>query len=573
MNLTTRQLRTALAGTVAVATLAGAAVFVATAGGDDGSASADAPAASDAPTTDAGSGSPGLPPGALAPDAITGAPDARPVASEEGPGITAVADAGITEPEVFVDEPALPGEPGVIEGLDLPVDPSPRAERTHEAVALEPVPKAPPTAPAAPASTDLVDGEPGDPPGPGFPAPGGFQVTPSSGLGGLSSNFSGCAVQCVEHAILTPNLQTPNLGLEVQMKVPARIDITLTNEDTGDTRSFTSGTFKTQWTTTLSPLDAATPYHLRFEAFDQQNQKQVYTHEFVTTTPLDLPDQIAGNEAGCGLQCVTVGDVETTDRFDVVEVHVETNTPAVLRAYVSTSAPGWVGDAPLMPAESEVAVPAGLATDWTFAVDGLAADTTYHVVVKATDADDQTAFALGEFHTDDEPPADVRVTFQQVFVQWDGDPHWGGLDRGELSFAWGFDGQAIGTRAEEKMDGGTYFDLTSHNEQWFAIDRDGGTLPNVMVRGSERDWDADFGEFCATGNGIPSAPIHLDDCDTKTNVAQTGNLTLADIEALPYCTSIGFEGAGIHDRCAQVFTPDMGDDYAKFEVIVSFWIL
>lgn len=562
-----RRFRNAIVGTLAVATLGGAVAVVAASPTRQTTTST---ATEVAPPDDAAvAPGPTTGPTATPSPTATDSPASDSPASDSAGGPAALSDAVIDEPADEIDEPDAPGNAGEVTGDDLPADPPP-APAPSGPVELQPVPKTPPPAPV-PDPIDLLDFDP-DPtppgPNPAVPTVGNLQVATANGVDDLASNFTGCALKCVEQAILTPNLQTPNLALAVETTVPARIDIRLTNQDTDGELYISSNTFKTEWNTVLGPLEEGTPYHLLFEAYDEEDQKQVYTHEFVSTARLALPDTLAGNESGCALQCIIEGVVNHTDSFDTVEVHVETDTPAVLRAYVSTAAPGWVGDTPLMPAESEVTVSPNLSTSWTFDVGGLAAETVYHVVVKATDDDGQTAFQVGQFTTDEEQPVDVLVTFRQIFVQWDGDKS--GVNRGELSFAWGFDGTPIGFRGEEKMDGGTIINLSSHNAQWFSLSND-GVLPKIMVRGTERDWDG-LVELCAQGTGIPSQPVYSPDCDSKTNVAQTGHWTLADIEELPACAAIGFEGAGIFDRCASIFTPDAGDDYAKFQVIVTFSI-
>lgn len=468
----------------------------------------------------------------------------------------------------FEEEPPAPGNPGEVGGggpAEVPDDPPAPTPPALDAVDLAPVPQPEPPDPPEPPVLPAIDFvAPTDDPEPPHTTVGDLvAVPPSPGIGSLAGNESGCALQCVKKAILQPNAMTPDVSLEVETTVAARIDVTLTDSVSGGELLFTSSGFKTKWQTVLQPLVPDRSYDLVLEAIDEDGQKQVHTHQFTTIEPVQLPGDLVGNATGCALQCITAGVVDHTAQFDVVSMHVTTDTPASLAVWVSTSEPGWVGGTPILPATAQVAVPGAMSTEWTFDVGGLAPDTTYHAIVRAEDENGQANHRIGSFHTAEEPSTPVRVEFEKVFVQWDGDPHWGGLDRGELSFAWGFDGQTLGTRGEEKLYGGDTVVLSSHNAQWFEVEP-GAHLPTIMLSGTERDVAVGY---CSYGYGVSSQPAHIKDCGWKINVATMPAVTVEMIEAMPSCAEFDLDA---DRRCASMFTPDKGDDYAKFQVIVSF---
>ena len=468
------------------------------------------------------------------------------------------------EPADEIDEPAAPDAPGQVEGDDTPDEPPP-PPTPGGAIEFEPVPKPIPPLPPIPGPTDLVlVTDPVDPT-PIPQGPGSFQVTPlPQHQGTITSGLTGCQLECVTSALLTANDFNADIGLATQTTVPVHFEIEVTKTGTDSSKFFNNPGYDTDWSTTLSPLQPDTTYDLTLIAIDQDGHSKLYEHQFTT---VDIIDGLNGNAQGCALYCLVDGQVSMTGSYDQVEVHLESNTPATLDVWVSTSEPGWVGESPLMPAEAKVHHSDNPSTSWTFDVTGLQADTEYHIVVRAEDGwgvDHQ----IGTFHTDPKPPVDVRVGFEQIDVTYDGDS--GALNRGELSFGWGFDGTAIGTRSEAKMHAGT-IDLSSNNFWWFQL-ADGEGLPNVMARATERDWDAKT-EFCTSGNGISSGPLYIPECDTKSNTAQLGSgFTLAEIEALPLCGSFGITTDHPGSRCAGIGTPDHGDDYARFTVVISFYI-
>jgi hypothetical protein len=479
------------------------------------------------------------------------------------------------EPSDEVDEPEAAGEPGVVEPVD-PVDP-PVLPPVGGPTDLAPVPKPTPPTPTIPGPVDLTTPPPAPHPSiddlvapidaTPFDGPTDFQVIPLPGhLDTLSSGLTGCELECVVTALLTANDVNPTVHLAVETTVPVHFEVEVAKVGGTGSTYFNNPGYDTSWNTALSPLQPDTTYDLTLIAIDQDGHSKIYEHQFTT---VDIVDGFAGNAQGCALQCLVEGTVDKTDSFDTVEVHLGSNSSAALTVWVSTSEPGWVGDIPLMPAEAVVFDSDTPSTSWTFDVDGLAGETTYHIVVRAED-DWGVDHQIGTFVTDQEPPTLVEITFEKIHVLYDGDS--GSLNKGELSFSWGFDGTSIGHRSEEKMHAGTVITLGGDNGAQFAVS-DELSVPNIGVAGSERDWDGKT-EFCAMGYGIPNVAMEIDDCDAKINVAQLGGGVwyLADVESAPTCASMGETIADADARCAWIGTPNHGGDYARFNVLISFSI-
>lgn len=462
-----------------------------------------------------------------------------------------------------LDEPAAPGVPGVVSGPDY-VETTPPAPEPGPTELLEPVPKPQPPKPAIPGPVDLLPGNGGGQPDPTpHQGPTDFQATPLPGhLGTITSGLTGCQLECVTKALLVSNALNANVVLDIAAKVPIHIEVAVTKTGTNSTKHFNKPGYATTWELSLAPLQPQTKYDLKLIVIDQDGHSRVFTHQFTT---VDVINGLAGNAQGCALQCITKGAVHKTGQFSTVQLQVETNSPARYDVWVSTSEPGTVGNAPILPIEAKVYENANPSTSATFDVTGLQADTVYHVIARAEDGWG-IDHRVGTFRTDAAPPVAVSVTFERIRVTYDGDK--GALNKGELSFRWGFGGEAIGHRGEEKMHAGTNIVLSSHNSRTFLLPADGWSLPWFGVSGAERDWDGKI-EFCAAGLGVASAPFHSPDCDTKTNVARTGEtFTESDLAGHLPCSYWGFTGAQADHTCVLLVTPDMGDDYAQFTALV-----
>jgi len=501
----------------------------------------------------------------------------RPAADDGADGSTVVAPNETTGSETSSDPAAGPspsgssnpddpetveGNPGVIvpgagtspTGSQTPVGPSSPPPLEVEDVDFVPVPK--PSTPPPVEAIDLLlvgSSNPG--------SPGGNGGAP----GGLAPNVSGCALDCVTKAVLTPNLTTPNLELDVETTVAARIDITMTNTTSGKQSLFTSSGFKTQWSTSLTPLEAGADYDLVFEAIDQDGQRQVHTTTVTTRTPLDSPGGLQTNQPGCAGTCIVEATVTPTERPDEVRFDVTTNTPASVRIWMSTTAPQWVDDVPTLPAEAIVEPTLGIKQEFSVEKAFLEPSSWYHVIVRAED-DHGVDYQVGTFATGTAPPSqfDVRINFELIFVQWDGDPS--PLNRGELSFAMGYLSDLIEPglwhRSEEKLDGGTTVLLGDDTEHWTTLDSS-GLLPSPGVTAYERDR-----HFGSAPRLVEVPTAHGRD---RSNPAWGPTMSLNQLQNQQTCGEMGVENARPDAYCVSFQTTDQDDqDYPNIQVIVSY---
>ena len=398
----------------------------------------------------------------------------------------------------------------------------------------------------------------------------GKDLVAGNGSFSAGDEAGGCANSCITKAWLTPNANTPNLAFEVKTNTPAKIRVWVGTDpqDGAGTPMASSAPGTTQWNTVLKPLQPATKYYLLLTATDDNGKTDSRSTSFTTVTPLDNPDDLAPVDPKCLAQCISKALVSPGGDFSVRHLEVSSKTPARFQAWVSTESPTDHDGHPGFDHADVVAL-SGLEyhQQWSTDLQPLAGDTTYHIIVQATDTDGHTAYQVGSFHTAPEPTHDVVITFHKVTVTHDGDSSW--HNRGELSFAWGVGDTTIGTRGESKMSDGDSFGFDPWKSVYAATGlHDDDFLPTVYVSGSERDADGKS-EFCTMGTGVAHDWGHNDACDAKWNVASSGLISVASIDSLTRCSELGLEGPAGDEGCVLLETVDHGDDYARFQVLVS----
>lgn len=393
-----------------------------------------------------------------------------------------------------------------------------------------------------------------------------------AGNGQLSAgeDAGGCANQCIVKAILTPNLTTPNLKLDMKTHTPATIKVWWAEQPPNVLAlpKATSPKNSTEWTTSLTPLKAATKYHLVVKATDANGKTSTASTTFTTITPYENPAGLAnpGGPAGCALQCITKAVLSGGADFSSKKLDVVSNTPARFVAQASAKAPAYKNGVPSLSEVESTSSTAEYAKTWTTTLPGLRGGTKYHIVVRAIDEKGNSAYQVGTFTTPEDPGHDVLYTFLRVEVTHDGDSSW--KNRGELSFRWGVGDTTVGSLGEDKMSDPATVSIPRGRSLYLAKGVK-GTLPTVYVSASERDADGLI-EFCANGTGVPHEAGSNGDCDAKWNVAKTPNLTVDSVGSLAPCTSFGLSPevwAG--KRCTMIETASHGDDYARFRALVA----
>jgi hypothetical protein len=325
-----------------------------------------------------------------------------------------------------------------------------------------------------------------------------------------------------------------------------------------------SGVLRTSWTTGIDGLTADTSYHIVVRAVDANGNRSYRQGTFHTSTPVDQPGDLAdlGEGAACWVQCITEAVVDPDSL--TAALHVETHTSAMIDAWVSIHAPTeGPGGIPVLVGAPLAATTDGLdLTSWDATISGLQPDTTYHIVVRASDLYGGRSYRAGTFHTDAGDRYLLR--FEQIHVQGDGDD--GGSNRGELSFRWGTGTIVTGARGEDKIAS----DTTIHigDEPDLLVVDDGGYLPEVRLAGAERDADG-ISEFCAAGTGLAVEPGYVADCDLKINVASADPISFASLGDRLRCSHYGI--AERADSACYILesVEGLGGDYASFWVVVS----
>jgi hypothetical protein len=383
----------------------------------------------------------------------------------------------------------------------------------------------------------------------------------------------GCANQCITSAQLTSVFNSPDVNLDVRTNVPAQLWVWVSTEAPLDVGfplfmgvppAGQSLVFRTAWTTGIGGLEADTTYHIVVRAIDGNGNRSYRQGTFHTATPVEQPGDLldVGEGAACWVQCITEA-VVTPDSLSA-DLHVETHTSAILDAYVSVDAPSeGPGGIPTFPGLSANATTDGLdVTSWDATLTGLLPDTTYHVVVRATDLHGGRSYRAGTFRTD--PGDQYLVRIEQIRIVGDGDD--GGSNRGELSFRWGTDTITLGGRGEQKIASESTVHLDDHNGV-VAVD-DGGDLPELVVAAAERDADG-LNEFCAAGSGVVREPEYMAGCDLKINVATSTPVGFDSLDDRLRCSHYGIDERP--DAACFIFesVQGLGGDYASFWVVAS----
>lgn len=397
-------------------------------------------------------------------------------------------------------------------------------------------------------------------------------------IGDLTSNAVGCESNCIIRALLHPKLLVADVGLEVETNVAATITVWITKnpvEITDGVPTFpgvlpiaSSPGPQEQWSTDLGPLEFDTTYYVIVRATDLYDNSRYAVTDFTTIGP-PSPGQLVGNGGGCYYQCIVSGSVMPTDSYDTVLLVVTTSVPADFDIAVSTQEPGFVGDSPILPHDEPFIVEQDSGTAIGGSITGLSADTTYHVVVKATDANGFTAHAIGEFHTSTPPrvpagPTEVFIRLERVTITEDGDP----VGAGEILISWGLaNGDYFAYRDFDRTVSGDTVVLPPDTGTWVSVPAD-GDLPNFAVNTIELDYTP---YICTTG--YASLDLFPDEdigCGTRSNFAATGVLPLTWLNEMVACSSLFNVPFGQDRRCLVVESQNLGNAWPAFTAIVSF---
>jgi hypothetical protein len=372
----------------------------------------------------------------------------------------------------------------------------------------------------------------------------------------------GCANQCIVSALLAPNFTTPNLSIDITTNTAASIRTWVSKNapvEIDGVPTFVgvqpidvSPAGVTTHHGLLTPLTAGTKYHIVVGATDQYDHTSYRTGSFTTITPVDNPGDfvLPGDPPGCSAQCITKAQITAGADHTSKNISIASHTAARLQVFVSTEAPTWSNGVPSF-AATDFWEPSGLeyVTSWDTTIVGLSASTDYHIIVRATDANDHDDYQVGQFHTAAAPTYDVVFTVLGIDVGYDGDK---GANRGEMSFRWAVGNDHAGSKGESKVSSGDWVTFARPVSTFVAY---GVTdwLPGVRIAALERDADGKV-EFCTAGNGTPIDAGSNGDCDVVWSVATGGIVSLDSLTGYPLCTALGFDPVYADQHCLTLTT-------------------
>ena len=308
------------------------------------------------------------------------------------------------------------------------------------------------------------------------PAPGPGQITAGTG----------CAVQCVVKALVTPTASYANVAIETS--VPTKIQV-IVFRAAGADATFHSSILATQRSVFLPGLKPDTTYQILVKATDAQGRSDSRQGSFKTRKVESAVDTGIGtikSNVGCSIQCVRkalfthVGGTDAT-------IEVETNEPAKLQVMLSPDTPIQESWGPRFSFIERTVSSQGLVTKWTSQIGQLRPGTKYHVIVSATDAQGRSSFQTGTMRMDDRK---VRITLLKIKVISDADK--GSANEGEIKFDHRIGDQVFGHADFRRIGSGATINVAGRDGRpgVLAVLVANGTDPEFEMRtvGAECDW-------------------------------------------------------------------------------------
>lgn len=299
----------------------------------------------------------------------------------------------------------------------------------------------------------------------------------------------GCAVACIESALVTPTASSASV--EVKTSVPASVTVTAAPLDaelglaTGTAPKHISvAPFLTNRTVILSDLEPETTYRIVVSAKDLQGRVQTRSGTFTTRkvkVAVDLPDIGLSAGLGCKADCIEKGTL-TSDPDVPGRARLELVSTVSATFQVNLVVKTIAGDV----LDQRVLATGARKTRYTATLDRMLTGTTYTVTAKAIDERGQAWVEQGTFRT---RSATALVIFHKVEIIDDGDK---GANRGEIALGFSADGQAVhsigfkrygsGDTVVPKMPG------TSRPGVWKSVSIDRQEGLDLFVGGDECDW-------------------------------------------------------------------------------------
>ncbi|MEZ5259207.1 MAG: hypothetical protein R2705_20695 [Ilumatobacteraceae bacterium] len=206
-----------------------------------------------------------------------------------------------------------------------------------------------------------------------------------------------CAQNCIRSARLIPNFQNTNVGFRMTTSIPTTMAVKLSQHPVvmdgdvptlpGVSPTATSADGVEEWSTVFENLEAGAEYSLVISATDHRGATSYAHHTFTAPTPIgDQGGSFGTVDRGCADQCIRTALVEPGADHTVQQLTVATNEAARIGVHVGTAEIQYDGETPRV-GDEMLYESNGIdyVEDWATTLTGLTGDTTYWVVVEATD--------------------------------------------------------------------------------------------------------------------------------------------------------------------------------------------
>ena len=378
---------------------------------------------------------------------------------------------------------------------------------------------------------------------------------------------TGCAVQCVKKAAVSTTASSAKVELETTVLTVVTVWVAkqVNGNPPGTLAASQAKVVKLYLpagatrTASFDGLEPDTTYAIGVKATDVHGKSSTRTGTFKTlpvkTNGLGGPDTLDSG-LGCSVQCITKAFfTQAPPDGRVANADLKTSTDAKIQLVVGA-------DQAFHEIVFDQTNP-WLVRSWKPQIGKLLPGTTYHVVVRATDAQGRISERRGTFRT---VSATALVTIQKIKIVNDGDK---GKAKGELYFRYFFAGHELTSNGFYKLSSG----------QVVSAKAEGTSRPGVFYRFPNGDGRLDIhvtAEECDGHTYMSNCAVESsfgdDRYDHKNLLGQYadvgGNFRLSDIltGALP-----GWYGTGVaqptgHDGYF-VFGP--GDRYVKILVLAT----
>lgn len=274
----------------------------------------------------------------------------------------------------------------------------------------------------------------------------------SAGGGPIISAGTGCAVQCIQKALVVATATSATVELETTVLAHLKVSITkqTVSTTTGGfaaslTKSVSISAFSPNRIASFAGLEPDTTYAIVVKATDLKNQTASRKGTFKTlpvkvAVPAGPTDLSSG--LGCSTQCIQKALFsQARPAASIAKLDVRTSTDAKIQVVVSRDKPVATAAGPSQFDIVSTQSSPGLTRSWQTQVGGLLPGTRYWAVVRAKDAEGRMSFRQGSFRT---VSASALVTLHKIKVLNDGDK---GRNKGELYFRYYGGGEELGSSA------------------------------------------------------------------------------------------------------------------------------